>query len=393
MKKPIYLDCHSTTPMDPRVIRVMSQALKETFGNAASTEHRFGQAAEALVEKNRKSVADLIHAHPEEIIFTSGATESNNLAIKGIFEIYHDKGSHIVTQVTEHKSVLDTCRYLETKSAQVTYLKVDSRGSINLQELEKTITRQTILISIMMANNEIGTRHPIEKIGALAKSRGIFFHVDAAQTAGKIPIDVQKMGIDLLSFSGHKMYGPKGIGALYVRRQNPRVRLAPLLHGGGHEHGLRSGTLNVPAIVGFGKACEIAKREMKADALRIQKLREEFYAILNHELDGISLNGHPKERLHGNLNLSFEGTSSAELLRLLSDHLAVSTGSACATKSPEPSYVLKAVGIAETQLHSSIRFGLGRFTTRAEIHEAARRIIEAVKKVRKASPFYRVQKG
>lgn len=392
-KSIIYLDSHSTTPMDPRVIKVMTETLKKVHGNAASIDHEAGKQAEVLVETARRQVADLIGAQPEEIVFTSGATESNNLALKGISELYQDKGSHIITQTTEHKSVLEVCRYLEKKSARVDYLPVDSNGLVDLKKLEAALSKETILISIMMANHEIGTIQPIEAIGKIAKSKGIFFHVDASQAAGKIPIDVEKMGIDLLSFSAHKMYGPKGIGALYVRKKNPRVRLTPILHGGGQEQGFRSGTLNVAAIHGFGKACEIAKAEMKSDALRIKKLRDTFYQLLQKKLGDVQINGKASQKLEGNLNVSFEGVSSTDLLKELSSSVAVSTGSACATKNPEPSYVLKAIGIPETRIHSSLRFGFGRFTTSQEVQQAAQKVIQAVLNGRKKSPFYTLAKG
>lgn len=393
MKLPIYMDYHATTPVDPRVLEAMLPVFREKFGNPSSRNHTFGWETEKLVEKARREVAFLIHADSKEIVFTAGATESNNLALKGIFEIYKEKGNHLITQTTEHKSVLDTAKYLQKQEINITFLPVDRYGLIHLGELEKAMTEKTVLISIMAANNEIGSIQPLEEIGKLAKKRGIFFHVDAAQAVGKIPIDVEKMGIDLLSFSAHKMYGPKGVGALYIRSKNPRVRLSPLLHGGGHEEGLRSGTLNVPAIVGFGKACEIAAKEMGEDSRRILKLRNRLFESISKELPEIYLNGHPDKRLAGNLNLSFAYIDGESLLMALSDEIAVSSGSACTTATKEPSYVLKALGIREDLTHSSVRFGLGKFTTEEEVNYVAKRVVEAVKRLREISPVYQAALG
>lgn len=383
------MDYHATTPLDPRVLAAVTACLSETYGNASSKHHPYGWEAEALVKKARAEAAKLIGAQPDEILFTSGSTESNNTAIKGIFEIYREKGSHIITQATEHKSVLDVCKFLEARGARVTYLKVDSGGRIRLEELKKTLTPETILISVMFANNEAGTIQPVREIGALAKERGVFFHVDAAQAAGKIPIDVNEIGVDLLSWSAHKMYGPKGIGALYVRKRRPRVRMAPLLHGGGQENNLRSGTLNVPGIVGLGKACEIARKEMAQDAERIGKLRDRLHAELKEALEDVYLNGDPERRLYNNLNLSFGGVDSESLLMALNEHVAVSTGAACAGGSTEPSYVLKALGIPEERIQSSLRFGLGKFTTEEEMTQTVRHVVQTVKRLRQISPLKR----
>ena len=387
------MDNQATTPVDARVLEAMLPCFKEDFGNAASRNHIFGWKAEKLVENARAQIASIIHADPKEIIFTSGATESDNIALKGAVEMYREKGNHVITQVTEHKAILDTAKYLEKQGVRVTYLPVDCTGLINLDELRARLTNKTILISIMAANNEIGTIQPIEEIGRIAKERGILFHVDAAQAVGKIPIDVEKMGIDILSFSAHKMYGPKGIGALFVRRKNPRVRLAPVIHGGGHEKGLRSGTLNVPAIVGFGKACEIAERELSQESARLLKLRKRLFEKITGELDEVYLNGHPEKRLPGNLNLSFAYVEGESLLMSLSEEIAVSSGSACTSASVEPSYVLKALGVREDLVHSSLRFGLGRFTTEEEVDHVAKRIIESVRRLREISPLYESTKG
>ena len=392
MKLPIYMDNHATTPVDPRVLEVMIPCLTSTFGNAASQSHSFGWEAEKRVEKARAQAAALIGANPEEIIFTSGATESNNIALKGILEIYGKEGGHIITQVTEHKSVLDPCRYLERENIQVTYLGVDTTGRIRIEELKKAITDKTILISIMAASNEIGTIQPIAEVGKIAKEKKIFFHVDAAQAAGKLPIRVKPMGIDLLSFSSHKMYGPKGVGVLYVRSQNPRVRIAPLLHGGGQERGLRSGTLNVPGIVGLGKACEIAAKEITEEARRVAALRDRLQKGLEENLEGLSLNGHPAERLPNNLNVSFAGVGGESLMTALSEVVALSSGSACTSRSPEPSYVLKALGLGPERVNTSIRFGLGRFNTEEEVDFLIGKIVAAAKGLRQVSPLYAASK-
>jgi len=391
MKLPIYLDNNSTTPIDLRVVEAMMPYLTEKFGNAASRSHAYGWECEEAVETSRAQIAKLIGAHSKEIVFTSGATESINIAIKGAFEMYREKGNHVITCVTEHKATLDSAKYIEKLGASVTYLPVDSQGQIDLEVLKKAITPQTILISLMHANNEMGTIHPIAEVGKITKEKGILFHVDAAQTAGKIPVDVEKMGIDILSISGHKLYGPKGIGALYVRRNNPRVRLAPVVHGGGHERGLRSGTLNVPAIVGLGKAAELALQEMESEASRVSRLRDRLLNGITKELDEVYLNGHATQRLPNNLNLSFAYVEG-EALMMGFKELAVSSGSACTSASLEPSYVLKAMGVGEDLAHTSIRFGLGRFTTEEEIDFAIQKVVGTVKKLRDMSPLYEMAK-
>lgn len=367
----------------------MLPCFKEKFGNAASRTHHFGREAEKLAENARSQIARLIHADAKEIIFTSGATESDNLALKGVAEMYREKGSHLITQVTEHKAVLDTVRYLEKQGFQATYLPVDSCGRVDPEGIRRAITEKTILISIMAANNEVGTLQPITQIGRIAKEKGVLFHVDGAQGVGKIPMDVEKMGIDLLSLSSHKMYGPKGIGALYVRRRNPRVRLVPLIHGGGHEEGMRSGTLDVPGIVGFGKACEIAGKELPQESQRILGLRSRLSQAIRDGLEEVYLNGHPEEHLPGNLNLSFLGVEGESLLMSLGEEIAVSSGSACSSGRVEPSYVLKALGIGEERIHTSIRFGIGRFNTEEEIDYAVQRVSETVKRLREISPLHK----
>src|SRR3989344_5672726 len=390
MKLPIYMDNQSTTPIDPRVLEAMEPFYRRIFGNAASRNHSFGEEALDAVEIARAQIASLINAsESEEIIFTSGATESNNLALKGIAEMYREKGNHIITTQIEHKSVLDTCKFLETVGFQVTYLPVGREGLIHLDMLRRSVTNKTILISVMSANNEIGTLQPVSEIGTIAKEHGIFFHSDAAQAAGKIPLDVQAMGMDLVSLSAHKMYGTKGIGALYVRKRNPRVRLAPLIHGGGHDQGLRSGTLTVPAIVGFGTAAEICKREMNQEAKRILGFRERLKTGITKQLDDVYLNGSPEKRLPGNLNLSFAFVEGETLLMGISAEVAVSSGSACTSAHLEPSYVLKALGVPEELAHTSIRFGLGRFTTEEEVDYTIERVVQVVKKLRAASPIYK----
>lgn len=392
MKLPIYLDYHATTPIDPRVLEAMMPYLTTEFGNAASKHHPFGWNAEKAVEHARTQIAHLIGAHPKEIIFTSGATESNNLALKGAAEMYKERGNHIITQATEHKCVLDTCKSLEKSGHKVTYLPVDHYGQIRLADLESAITDKTIVISIMHANNEIGTVQQIAEIGKIAKKHNILFHTDAAQSAGKIPVDVNAMNVDLLSISAHKLYGPKGVGILYVRSQNPRVRLSPLLHGGGHEMGFRSGTLNVPFIVGFGKAAEIAQKEMAHEAEKIQKLRDRLYMGLFKALEGgVQLNGHPSERLANNLNLSFSDVEADALITEINGEIAISTGSACSSQVVEPSHTLKALGLPMQRLLSSVRFGLGRFTTQEEIDYVIQRVVKAVEKVKKHSPFSQIR--
>ncbi len=386
MNLPIYLDHHATTPVDPEVLETMLPALRGEFGNPASQSHPFGWRAQEIVDEARRTVAAFIGARSaSEIIFTSGTTESNNLALKGCLEALRLKTAHVITQTTEHKSVLEPCRYLETKGFQVTYLDVDSTGRVDPGALERAIRPETAILSIMLANNEIGTLQPVEEIGRIAKKREIFFHVDAAQAAGKIPIDVNQMGIDLLSFSAHKMYGPKGVGVLYARSERPRVKLAPLFHGGGHEKGIRSGTLNVPAIAGLAKACEIAGRSMDEENRRVKSLRDRLEKALLAGLGDAFVNGHPQHRLAGNLNISFLYIEPEALMAALQQDLAVSASSACSSGIPEASYVMKALGIDGQRTHTALRFGIGRFNTAEEIDYAAERVIDAVKKLRKLS--------
>jgi len=387
LKLPIYLDNQATTPVDPRVLEAMLPCYRENFGNAASRNHPFGLEAERRVENARAQIARLIHADPKEIVFTSGATESDNLALKGAAEMYREKGDHLITQVTEHRAVLDTAKSLEKRGFRLTCLTVDESGLVDPEKVRTAMTDETILISVMAANNEVGTLQPIAEIGSIAKKRGVLFHVDGAQAAGKIPLNVEAMEIDLLSISGHKMYGPKGIGALYVRRKNPRVRLVPQIHGGGHEGGLRSGTLDVPAIVGFGMACEIVAKEMAGEWEKILRLRNRLHETICKGLNEVYLNGHPTRRLAGNLNLSFLGVEGESLLTSLSREIAVSSGSACSSARTEPSYVVKALGIGEERVHTSIRFGIGRFNTEEEIDYTARRVVETVKRLREISPL------
>jgi cysteine desulfurase len=391
VKLPIYMDYHATTPVDPRVLEAMLPYFTQNFGNAASRNHSFGWTAEEGVENARAQIARLVGASPKEIIFTSGATESNNLAIKGVAEMYREKGNHIITQVTEHKAVLDTCKRLEKAGCEVTYLPVEKDGRINLDDLRRAITPKTILISIMYANNEIGAVQPIAEIGKLAKEKGVFFHVDGVQAVGKIPVDVQKDNIDLLSISAHKLYGPKGVGALYVRRRNPRVQLAAIIDGGGHERGMRSGTLNVTGIVGFGKACELCQNEMAEESERLRRLRDRLKDNFFGKLDEIFINGSLTERLPHNLNISFAYVEGESLLMGIND-VAVSSGSACTSATLEPSYVLKALGVGEDLAHTSIRFGLGRFTTQEEVDYVADRVIETVVRLRELSPLYEMAK-
>jgi cysteine desulfurase len=441
VKLPIYLDYHATTPVDPRVFDAMKPFLSEKFGNAASRSHQFGWIAEEAVESAREQVAKLINAAPAEIIWTSGATESDNLALKGIarmygmteaekalidalakghkdgsiknaaalvpprfgvldldavsaagaFEYFKTKGDHIVTLETEHKAILDSAKRLEKEGFRVSYLKVKKNGIVSLEELEKAITRETILVSVMFANNEIGVLQPIAEIGAICRKKKVVFHTDAVQAAGKVPIDVNAMNIDLLSLSAHKMYGPKGVGALYVRRKNPRVRLEAIIDGGGHERGMRSGTLNVPAIVGFGKAAELCLKEMGEEAERLKRLRQKLLDGLKKELDEVYVNGDQEKRLPGNLNISFAYVEGEAMMMAIKD-IAVSSGSACTSASLEPSYVLRALGVGDDLAHSSIRFGLGRFTTEEEIDYTIRTVIDRVKKLREMSPLYEMAK-
>lgn len=378
VKKPIYLDNHATTPVDPRVLEEMLPYFCERFGNAASRSHSFGWAGDEAVKKARRQVAELIGAAPQEIVFTSGATESDNLAIKGVAEELRDKGNHIVTAVTEHKAVLDSCHRLEQNGCRVTYLTVNQDGLVDLFALETALDPSTILVTVMAANNETGVLQPIEAIGRICRSRGIIFHTDAAQAAGKVPLNVHQQHIDLLSISGHKIYGPKGVGALYVRSG---LKLAAQIDGGGHEHGLRSGTLNVPGIVGLGKACEICREELPEEAERTAVLRHFLGGKLSEALDGVKVNGSIEHRLPGNLNISFAGVQGEELLTSLDD-IALSSGAACNSAHIEPSYVLKAMGVSDEEAQASLRFGIGRFTTAAEIAFAARRVIDAVKQLR-----------
>ncbi len=388
VKLPIYMDNHATTPVDPRVVEAMLPYFTTKFGNAASRNHSFGWEAEEAVDLARNQIAAIIGGKSKEIIFTSGATESDNLAIKGVVEFYKEKGNHIVTCVTEHKAVLDSCRTLERQGkATVTYLPVDKYGMVDPEDVRKAITDKTVLISIMYANNEIGTIHPVREIGKIAKEKGVIFHCDAVQAVGKIPVNAEADGIDLLAMSGHKIYGPKGVGALWVRSKGPRVRLTPIIDGGGHERGMRSGTLNVPGIVGFGKACEIARAEMTEEAVRLSGLRNRLQAGLFERLDEIYLNGHPTERLPGNLNLSFAYVEGESLLMGIND-VAVSSGSACTSATLEPSYVIRALGIDEELAHSSIRFGLGRFNTEEDVDYVTERVTKEVRRLRDMSPLY-----
>ncbi len=391
LKLPIYMDNHATTPLDPRVLEAMMPYLTDKFGNAASRNHAFGWAAEEAVETARQQVANLIGATAKEIIFTSGATESDNLAIKGVAEMYREKGNHIITAVTEHKAVLDTCKRMEKHGYRVTYLPVRKDGLIDLEDLKRAIDDKTILVTIMAANNEIGVLQPIVEIGKLCRERGVIFHTDAVQAVGKVPIDVNKMNIDLASISAHKIYGPKGVGALYVRRKNPRVQVAPIIDGGGHERGMRSGTLNVPGIVGLGKACDIAVQEMAEESKRLTALRNRLKDRIMGELDEVYVNGSTEHRLPGNLNISFAYVEGESLLMGIND-VAVSSGSACTSATLEPSYVLKALGTGDELAHSSIRFGLGRFNTEAEVDYVAGRVIETVKRLRELSPLYEMAK-
>ncbi len=391
-KRAIYLDYQATTPMDPRVLDAMLPYFRENFGNAASRNHPFGWKAEEAVEKAREQVAALIGASPKEIVFTSGATESDNLAIKGAAHFYREKGNHIITTNIEHKAVLDTCKALELEGFEVSYLPVNKDGVVTAKQIEDAITDKTILISVMHANNEVGTIQPVAEIGKLCKERGIIFHSDATQGVGKLPFDVEEMGIDLASFTGHKIYGPKGIGALYVRRRNPRVRLAAEIHGGGHERGFRSGTLNVPGIVGFGEACRIAKEEWQKDFEHATQLRDRLLARLSAELDELHINGGEAYRMPYNLNISFAYVEGESLLMGINDEIAVSSGSACTSASLEPSYVLRALGVGEDLAHTSIRFGFGRFTTEEEIDYTADKMIAVVKRLREMSPLYEMAK-
>lgn len=392
MGKRVYFDNHATTPVDPRVLEAMLPYFTEKFGNASSKSHSFGWEAEQGVEKARRQVAALIGAEAREIVFTSGATESNNLALKGVAEKYATQGDHIITVLTEHKAVLDPCKALEKHGFHVTYLPVDREGLLDPDDVRRAITARTILISIMYANNEIGVLQPVAEIGRIAREHGILFHTDATQAVGKIPVDVNADLVDLVSLSAHKMYGPKGVGALYVRRRDRRVDLAAQMEGGGHERGLRSGTLNVPGIVGLGEACAICQREMPEEAERLRKLRDRLKALLESELDDVYVNGSMERRLPNNLNMSFLYVEADALLVALKD-IALSTGSACTSAIPEPSHVLRALNLPEGRAQSAVRFGLGRFNTDEEVDYVAGRVIEAVTKLRQLSPAYDLFKG
>ena len=386
IKLPIYMDNNATTPLDPRVLEAMMPYLTTEFGNAASRSHPFGWKAEEAVDRAREQIATLIGGNEKEIVFTSGATESINLALKGAAEFYKEKGNHFITVRTEHKATLDTAKRLERQGFEVTYLPTDKNGQISAQQLREAITDKTILVSVMLANNEIGTVQPIAQLGEVTREKGVLFHVDAVQGVGKVPFDVEKMKVDLASLSGHKIYGPKGIGALWVRRK-PRVRIAPIIDGGGHERGMRSGTLNVPGIVGFGKAAELAQELMPEEAKSTFQLRMRLQDYLFSHLDHLELNGHPTERLPGNLNVSFAYVEG-EALMMAIKNVAVSSGSACTSASLEPSYVLRACGVSEDLAHTSIRFGIGRFNTEAEVDYVGKYVVEQVRRLREMSPLY-----
>jgi len=392
VRTPIYLDNNATTRTDPRVVEAMLPFFTEDYGNAASRNHAFGWKAEEAVENAREQIAALIGCGPKEVIFTSGATESNNLAIKGVAAMYKSKGNHIVTVATEHKAVLDPCKRLERDGYTVTYLDVDRDGRVSAQQVAEALTDKTILVSIMGVNNEIGTVQPLAEIGKVCKAKGVLFHSDCVQAVGKVPVDVEAMGIDLLSLSGHKIYGPKGIGALYVRRKNPRVRLDPIIDGGGHERGMRSGTLPVPLIVGLGVACELCRKELTTEAERLTRLREKLREGIMSRLEEVYLNGHPTERQPGNLNLSFAFVEGEGLMMGMKE-IAVSSGSACTSASLEPSYVLKALGVGDELAHSSIRFGLGRFTTEEDVAFTIDLVVKAVNHLRAMSPLYEMHKA
>jgi cysteine desulfurase len=387
LKLPIYLDYQATTPVDPRVLEAMLPYFRENFGNAASRSHAFGWKAEEAVELAREQVAAAIGASGKEIIFTSGSTEAINLAVKGVAEMYAAKGKHLVTSLAEHKAVLDTCKHLEKLGCEVTYLKPDKSARISAEQVRAAIRPDTVLVAVMWANNEVGTLNPIREIGAVCREQGTLLFTDATQAVGKIPVDVEADHVDLLCLSAHKLYGPKGVGALYVRRKNPRVRLAAQIDGGGHERGMRSGTLNVPGIVGLGKACELARLELAEESARCLALRDHMQQRIEKELGFVELNGHPTERLPGNLNLSFHFVEGESLIMGISD-VAVSSGSACTSASLEPSHVLRAMDVGEELAHSSIRFGIGRFTSREEVDYAADALVKAVRRLREMSPLY-----
>jgi len=391
MKTPIYFDNHATTPTDPRVVDAMLPYFTQKFGNAASRNHSFGWEAEKAVDNARKQIADLIGATTKEIVFTSGATESDNLAIKGVAEMYAEKGNHIITAATEHKAVLDTCKKLEKHGYRVTYLPVKADGLVDLDMLRESITDKTILITLMYANNEIGVIQPVKEIGKIAHEKGVLFHTDGVQAVGKVPVNVIQDNIDLMSMSAHKIYGPKGVGALYVRRKSPRVQITAQMDGGGHERGMRSGTLNVPGIVGMGEACGICQREMPEESKRLRHLRDKLKNTFERELDEVFINGSMEHRLPHNLNMSFAYVEGESLLMGIND-VAVSSGSACTSATLEPSYVLKALGVGDDLAHTSIRFGLGRFNTEEEVDYVAGRVIEVVRKLRELSPLYEMAK-
>ena len=386
MRRMIYLDNNATTPVDPKVLEAMLPYFTEKFGNAASRNHAFGWEAEEAVENARKQVADVINADSKEIVFTSGATEGNNIAIKGLAAMQADKGKHIITQVIEHKAVIDPCKWLEQKGFRVTFLPVDKLGQVSVDQVRDAMTDDTILVSIMHGNNEIGTLQPVTEIGALCKERGVIFHTDACQTFGKVPIDVQAMGIDLLTCSAHKIYGPKGVGALYVRRKRPRVRCEAVIHGGGHERGMRSGTLAVPNIVGLGKAAELCVANMDNESAELTRLRDKLHNGITSRIGDVYLNGHPTNRTPSNLNLSFAFVEGESLMMGFSE-VAVSSGSACTSASLEPSYVLKSLGVGDELAHSSIRFSLGRFNTEEEIDYTIDAVVRTVEHLRKMSPL------
>jgi cysteine desulfurase len=392
IKTPIYMDYHATTPVDPRVLEAMLPYFNEKFGNAASRSHIYGWTAEEAVSTSREKIAALIGAsNPKEIVFTSGATEADNMAIKGVAEFYKDKGNHIITTVIEHKAILDTCKRLEKEGYEVTYLPVDAEGRVSAESVAKAITEKTILVSVMLANNEVGTVQPIAEIGKITRARGVLFHSDAVQGIGKVPFNVETMNVDLASITAHKMYGPKGIGALYVRRSKPRVRITAQMDGGGHEFGMRSGTLNVPGIVGFGRAAELMLAEGVEESKRLVALRDHLYKRLTTELDSVNLNGSWEHRLPGNLNVSFSFVEGEAMLMAIKD-VCVSSGSACTSASLEPSYVLHSMGIGDDLAHSSIRFGLGRFNTLEEVDYVADLVISKVNKLREMSPLYEMHK-
>jgi cysteine desulfurase len=387
MQLPIYLDYQATTPVDPRVLEAMLPYFTQNFGNAASRSHPFGWEAEAAVEKSREQIARLIGASSKEIVFTSGSTESINLALKGVAEMYAEKGKHVITSQAEHKAVLDTCKHLEKQGYEVTYLAPDKTGRVSTEAVAAALRPDTIVVALMWANNEVGTLNPIREIGELCHSKGVLFFTDATQAVGKVPVDVEADHVDLLCISAHKIYGPKGVGALYVRRKNPRVRLVAQMDGGGHERGMRSGTLNVPSIVGLGKACEVAREDMVEEAKRTSALRDRLEARITAALDFVHLNGNREHRLPNCLNLSFAFVEGESLIMGISK-IAVSSGSACTSASLEPSHVLRAMAVGDDLAHSSIRFGIGRFTTEAEVDFAGDQLITAVKRLRELSPLY-----